>query len=1364
MGKQTALSTRLATFWDQARKKAIPSAIALQLVLGLLSGAPATGQSARNQAPPTAGEPLFRPLPDRPALSQAPEVLRRELGLGASDELRLLRRETDELGYVHERFQQYYQGVKVEHGAMSLHAKAGRVESLSGELLRRPAMPAVQPALSEAAALQQALRAVHARVYKWQVPGEERALKKMTANPAASYAPRGELVLVGDFRQPEATRPLVLAWKFNVYAQQPLSRELVYVDARTGQVVLRDAVIKHVNATGSGTTRYLGQRPLFTDQFGSGYRLRETVHGKGVVTLNAQRSLNLGAAVDFVDNDNNWTAAEYDNANFDNAALDAHVGAQVTQDYWTTVHGRDSFDDKGSVLYSYVHYASGLDNALWDGTAMLYGDGSTLFKPMTAVDICGHEIGHAVCQTTANLLYSNESGALNEGLSDIWGACVEYHLDPTKQTWLIGEDIDKQRPSLRSMSNPNAEGQPDTYQGTYWYTGTGDNGGVHTNSGVLNFWFYLLSVGGSGTNDLGTAYSVSGISIAKAARIVYRAERLYFLPTTTYAGARKATLQAAADLFGIGSAEVMATAKAWQAVGLGEGAPIINSFAATSGLVGQAITITGVNLGTTYSVRFNGVEAAMASLTSPSSVTANVPSGATSGLITLSTPSGTATSATSFTVLAPGPAPVITGLQPASGAPQGSPVTISGRNLDGATAVTFRGRPATFTVVDANTINTTVPMGASSGRMVVSSSTGMASTAFTVLPALTSFSPSSGAPGTVVTLVGTNLGSALSVKFNGLYAAFTVVNATTLTATVPVGATTGPLTVRTPDGTATDPANFVVPPTVIFSDFTPDRGPVGTVVTITGQGFTGTTSVRFNGGPPAAFTVASDDELWATVPNGARSGLITVTTPRGAVTSGRMFEVTVGAGGPAITSFSPGSGPIGTTVVIEGTNFAGATAVAFDGVPATVFTVLNSGRIRATVPAGARSGPISVSTPVATDLSATNFYITPSNDLCADAILVSCGTVTQGSTFGATHAGDPAITCTAANFSAATVGVFYKFIGVGGPVTVNTCTNASYDGQLGVFTGAAGALSCVAGDDDACGPGSTASVTFNSVVGTTYYFYVSGYGSEVGDFTLTVSCDNAPVISSFTPDDGAAMTTVELTGSNFLGASAVRFNGVNASFTLNSPTSITTSVPVGATTGPITVATPAGIGVSPEFFVVPDPLPVTLAAFTARRLGQPVRAEWRTAQELNNRGFEVERSTDGLSFEAVSPLLPAAGTSALPHAYAFTDAQAPAGPVFYRLRQIDDSDARHYSPVVAVAAMAMPTPVLECFPQPAHTSAKVLGAAPGATVLLIDALGRQVAHATAGPDGAGELHLPAGLPAGVYVVRSGTQSAKLAVE
>ena len=282
-------------------------------------------------------------------------------------------------------------------------------------------------------------------------------------------------------------------------------------------------------------------------------------------------STNYASATDFLDNNNNWTNTEYNNSNKDNAILDAHWGAEMTYDYFLQNHNRDSYDNNGAVIKSYVHYSNNYENAFWDGQRMTYGDGNTTFDALTSIDVVAHEIGHGVCSNTANLVYQNESGAINEGLSDIWGAMVEFNAAPEKDTYLIGEEIILTGTSLRSMVNPNSgfRAQPDTYQGSFWHTDSSDNGGVHTNSGVMNFWFYLLAEGGVGINDIRDAYNVAGIDKVKAARIVYRAESVYFTSTTNYQQARDLTIQAADDLYGENSGESFNVANAWYAVGIG---------------------------------------------------------------------------------------------------------------------------------------------------------------------------------------------------------------------------------------------------------------------------------------------------------------------------------------------------------------------------------------------------------------------------------------------------------------------------------------------------------------------------------------------------------------------------------------------------------------------------------------------------------------------------------------------------------------------------------------------------------------------------------------------------------------------------
>ncbi len=497
------------------------------------------------------------------AASQARQALTEQLGLQADDAVQSVAAETDALGFGHEKFQQFYKGVKVEHATYTAHGRRGALESLSGKFEHVGGL-STTPALKAEAALGRALAFVGAKRYMWE------------AEPDAARRPRGELVIVRPQRGRnlgEETGAPVLAWKFDVYAAQPVSRAYLYVDAQSGEVVLQDDIIKHAAATGTLATKYSGTQSSATESINGSYRLREATRGSGIETYNCQKGSSYTAAVDFTDADNSWT--EYANANFDAAALDAHYGAQSTYDYFKNVHNRNSYNNAGAKIKSYVHFddtpgdGKGYENAYWNGSVMTYGDGNTRFDPLTSLDVAAHEIGHAVCSSTANLTYRNESGALNEGFSDIWGAAVEYYKDPNKATWLIGEDIDKVRPSLRSMSNPNAEGQPDTYQGTNWYSGTGDNGGVHTNSGVLNHWFYRLAVGGSGTNDKGTAYSVAAIGIDAAAKIAYRTETVYLTASSNYAAARTYAIQSAKDLYGAGSAQEIAVTNAWSAVGVG---------------------------------------------------------------------------------------------------------------------------------------------------------------------------------------------------------------------------------------------------------------------------------------------------------------------------------------------------------------------------------------------------------------------------------------------------------------------------------------------------------------------------------------------------------------------------------------------------------------------------------------------------------------------------------------------------------------------------------------------------------------------------------------------------------------------------
>ncbi|NVO32615.1 M4 family metallopeptidase [Hymenobacter lapidiphilus] len=594
--------------------------VAALLLLGGLSSSAAFAQdysrvqskSLRDNGTPYLIE--FKAAGNAFKLSDAPTVLRQQLALSSSDELLAVETKADELGFVHEKYQQYYKGIKVEHALYTVHARQGNLESISGQIEKVENLN-VTPSLDAATGLQRAMAFVGAKEYMWQDAREEAGLKQQEANPNATYKPQGELVVMHDA---VAGQP-ALAWKFNVYAKAPLSRAYVYVDAHSGRVISQDAIIKHAAATGTFATAYNGTRSIATATTTGGFYLREATRGLGIETYNCKKGNSYAAATDFVDTDNNWTSAEYNNANFDNIAGDAHFGAQATYDYWKVVHNRNSYDNAGAKIKSYVHFddipgGAGYENAYWNGSVMTYGDGATTFKPLTSLDVCAHEIGHAICEKTANLTYANESGAMNEGFSDIWGACVEAKAVTDfgltgMSTWSIGEQIMKSGGALRSMSNPNLYGQPDTYKGTNWKptstspSNANDQGGVHTNSGVLNFWFYLLSQGGTGTNDIGSAYSVTGLGISNAAKIAYRTESVYLTASSTYAQARTASISAATDLFGAGSAQVVAVTNAWYAVGVGAASggttpPPVVAYCASKGTSVAYEWIDYVKLGT----------------------------------------------------------------------------------------------------------------------------------------------------------------------------------------------------------------------------------------------------------------------------------------------------------------------------------------------------------------------------------------------------------------------------------------------------------------------------------------------------------------------------------------------------------------------------------------------------------------------------------------------------------------------------------------------------------------------------------------------------------------------------------------------
>ena len=516
-----------------------------------------------------------------------------------SDNLFVSKKETsDESGLVHQRHQQYYKNIKVEFGTLITHMRNESVVSINAELYNASSLNLI-PTLTAEDGFNHALNTIQATKYLWE--------NEQQAAIVNYQKPVGELVIFPIVK----TGEVKLAYKYDIYTIEPISRQEVYIDAHDGQVLYKNPIIKHATnfapeiqnktdinnfeslVTGNANTKYSGLRSIETrfDTPLNMYVLSDLTRGAPIVTYNCERIVNTYQDVHFTDNDNNWTLAEHANTFFDNAAQDAHWGAEMTYDFWKTIFNRNSFDDSNGLIKSYVHFkqtTANLNNAYWNGSFMTYGDGSS--RPYTSIDICGHEIGHAVMQYTAALAYQNHSGAMNEGFSDIWGSCIEHFGrtgsltgTPAANVWKIGEDTTAGGVGFRSMATPLTFGDPDTFRGTNWVvtaedgactpTTANDHCGVHTNSGVLNHWFYILTAGASGTNNAPIAerdtYNVTGIGMVKSSQIAYYLERDYLTPNSNYFDAREFSIVVANNLYCSSSLEVTSVTNAWFAVNIG---------------------------------------------------------------------------------------------------------------------------------------------------------------------------------------------------------------------------------------------------------------------------------------------------------------------------------------------------------------------------------------------------------------------------------------------------------------------------------------------------------------------------------------------------------------------------------------------------------------------------------------------------------------------------------------------------------------------------------------------------------------------------------------------------------------------------
>lgn len=404
--------------------------------------------------------------------------------------------------------------------------------------------------------------------------------------------------------------------------------------------------------------------------------------------------------------------------------------------------------------------------------------------------------------------------------------------------------------------------------------------------------------------------------------------------------------------------------------------PYVHSLNPPSGDAGTSVQVHGSHLvgnsqQSAIKVWFNGVQGTITGY-GDIMLTCTAPNGVTTGPVTVTRTGWPTNISTAIFYVTP----VVTNFSPSFGR-AGTNVIVRGRNFTGATAIYFNGLSAPILSNAPNEIHTVVPAGATTGKIRVqtpASSFVASTTNFVVQPLITGFSPNKGNVGTNVTVTGENLVGVTNVLFGGvkITTAATGISYGQFTAKVPNNAPTGPITVQTTNGSFTTSQLFYMPPRI--DSFAPSNGAPDSVIRIVGTNFLDATAVSFNGTPAAAFWVTNNGSIGAQVPEGVVSGPIFVTTPHSTTNSSAVFY-----GAPIVSGFSPDHGLPGTNVTILGTNFAGTTAVSFNGL-AAAFTETN-GILRAVVPTNATTGPVSVTGPSGTSVSAGVFTLDYASDV-----------------------------------------------------------------------------------------------------------------------------------------------------------------------------------------------------------------------------------------------------------------------------------------------------------------------------------------------------------------------------------------------
>lgn len=492
---------------------------------------------------------------------QAVAEILNQLGLNPKN-FDVIQVQNDELGYTHIKLQQTHARTPVYAAQAIVHFKNNKPDSFNGTYYPETTqnLPAT-PALSTEQTLNIAKRNLE----------KTHTLQDLSEQTIKIVPELPQLETVVFFSNENSQLTPHFAHHFTIFANL-LERFEYFIDANSGKILNQYASSCAIDGpfTTQATDLNNQQRTINTYKVGANYYFLDAAKAmfslpqstlpndpKGAIwTVDATNTYGNGLNISQIANSNNsWNNPK---------AVSAHYNGEYAYNYFKNTFNRNSIDGQGNNIVSVINVndpstGQGMDNAYWNGYAMFYGNGATAFKPLAgSLDVAGHEMTHGIVQSTANLAYQGESGAINESMADVFGAMIDAN------DWLIGEDVVKPAsfPSgaLRSLQDPHNGGTSLNTPGyqprilSEKYTGSQDNGGVHINSGIPNWAYYKFA---------------TSVGKTKAQAVYFRALTSYLTRSSTFADLRVAVVQAATDLHGANSTEVAAANQAFGDVGIG---------------------------------------------------------------------------------------------------------------------------------------------------------------------------------------------------------------------------------------------------------------------------------------------------------------------------------------------------------------------------------------------------------------------------------------------------------------------------------------------------------------------------------------------------------------------------------------------------------------------------------------------------------------------------------------------------------------------------------------------------------------------------------------------------------------------------